>query len=523
MGLLRTVALGLLGAAAVASASDVHVLGKDNFDAFVKDHDLSLIEFYAPWCGHCKALAPEYEEAATTLKEKNIVLAKVDCTEETALCQTYGVEGYPTIKVFRGPENPSPYSGARKAPAIISYMVKQSLPAVSILNKDTIEEFKTADKVVLIGYFKEDDSSSKDAFTAAAEKLRDSFLFGSVTDSALTEAEDTKVPSIIMYKQFDDGRTVFAEKFDAEAIEAFAKAASVPLVGEVGPDTYSGYMQSGIPLAYIFAETAEERAALAEEIRPVAQKHKGKLNFATIDAKAFGAHAGNLNLETDKFPAFAIQETAKNQKFPFDQSKKITQKAIDEFVQEFVDGKMAPSIKSEPIPEKQDGPVYVVVANNYEQIVKDDTKDVLVEFYAPWCGHCKALAPKYEELAALYFNNPDYASKVIVAKVDATANDVPEEIAGFPTIKLYPAGAKDKPVDYSGSRTIEDLANFIKEKGKYQVDAYVAKEEAESSETVEHAAPAATEMAEGTTESAASEATETVKPKGDDEEIHDEL
>jgi protein disulfide-isomerase A1 len=67
--------------------------------------------------GHCKALAPEYEEAATTLKEKNIKLAKVDCTEEADLCQQFGVEGYPTLKVFRGPDNISPYSGARKAPA----------------------------------------------------------------------------------------------------------------------------------------------------------------------------------------------------------------------------------------------------------------------------------------------------------------------------------------------------------------------------------------------------------------------
>lgn len=58
-----------------------------------------------------------------------------------------------------------------------------------------------------------------------------------------------------------------------------------------------------------------------------------------------------------------------------------------------------------------------------------------------------------------------------IAKVDATANDVPDEIQGFPTIKLFPAGAKDSPVDYKGSRTVEDFANFIKENGKYQVDA----------------------------------------------------
>jgi protein disulfide-isomerase A1 len=129
---------------------------------------------------------------------------------------------------------------------------------------------------------------------------------------------------------------------------------------------------------------------LAEELKPLAQKHKGAISFATIDAKSFGAHAGNLNLEVDKWPAFAIQETVKNQKFPFDQDMKITHDDISEFVQNFVDGKVDPSIKSEPIPEKQEGPVQVVVANNYKDIVMDNDHDVLLEFYAPWCGHCKA-------------------------------------------------------------------------------------------------------------------------------------
>lgn len=86
----------------------------------------------------------------------------------------------------------------------------------------------------------------------------------------------------------------------------------------------------------------------------------------------------------------------------------------------------------------------------------------------------RSLAPKYEELGRLYAENPDLASKVTVAKIDATANDVPDEIQGFPTIKLFPAGAKDSPVDYAGSRTVEDLANFIKENGKHKVDALSA-------------------------------------------------
>ncbi|KAK4239831.1 protein disulfide-isomerase [Achaetomium macrosporum] len=476
----QKIALGLLAAAAVATASDVVQLKKDTFDDFIKSNDLVLAEFFAPWCGHCKALAPEYEEAATSLKEKNIKLAKVDCTEETDLCQQHGVEGYPTLKVFRGLDNVAPYKGQRKAAAITSYMIKQSLPAVSEVTKDTLEEFKKADKVVLVAYVDASDKASNEVFTQVAEKLRDNYPFGASTDAALAEAEGVKAPAVVLYKDFDEGKAVFSEKFDAEAIEKFAKTAATPLIGEVGPETYSDYMSAGIPLAYIFAETAEERKELSDKLKPIAEAQRGVINFGTIDAKAFGAHAGNLNLKTDKFPAFAIQEVAKNQKFPFDQDKEITFEAIKAFVDDFVAGKIEPSIKSEPIPETQEGPVTVVVAKSYNDIVLDDSKDVLIEFYAPWCGHCKALAPKYEELGALYAKS-EFKDKVVIAKVDATANDVPDEIQGFPTIKLYPAGAKDKPVTYSGSRTVEDLIKFISENGKYKAAPSEAAEESSSS------------------------------------------
>lgn len=161
-----------------------------------------------------------------------------------------------------------------------------------------------------------------------------------------------------------------------------------------------------------------------------------------------------------------------------------------------------------------------------------------------------SLAPKYDELAALYTNNPTWNTQVTIAKVDATANDVPDEIQGFPTIKLFKAGAKDTPIDYSGSRTIEDLATFVKENGKYAVDAYVSPaEDAEMPDADEMGkqAPAASEKAEKAKEavqdkagdaaesakSAASDATASVKSGASDaaeavktavtEQDHDEL
>ncbi|KAF1934983.1 protein disulfide-isomerase [Clathrospora elynae] len=500
--------------AAVVSASDVKQLKTDTFKSFIEENDLVLAEFFAPWCGHCKALAPEYETAATTLKEKNIALVKVDCTEEQDLCQEYGVEGYPALKVFRGLENVSPFGGQRKADSIVSYMTKQGLPAVSDVTKDTLEEFKTADKVVLVAYFAADDKASNETFTSVAHGLRDSFLFGATNDAALAKAEGVKQPGLVLYKSFDNGKDVFSETFDADAIRDFAKVASMPLIGEVGPETYSGYMAAGLPLAYIFAETPEEREELAKELKPLALKHKGAINFATIDAKSFGQHAGNLNLKAGTWPAFAIQKMEKNEKFPYDQDAKITNKDIGKFVDDFLAGKVEPSVKSEPIPESNDGPVATIVAHNYKDIVINNDKDVLVEYYAPWCGHCKALAPKYEELGQLYAS--DKLSKLVtIAKVDATANDVPDEVQGFPTIKLFPAGKKDSPIDYSGSRTVEDLVKFIEENGSHKAEAtYVEKAEevvADAADDMVSQADAATKSGKSAAASAASEGTETVK------------
>ncbi|KAJ3287283.1 protein disulfide isomerase A [Rhizoclosmatium globosum] len=449
------------GDEAPAGPSDVVVLTDKTFSKWVKGEDLALVEFYAPWCGHCKALAPEYEIAATELKDQNIKLAKVDCTVETETCKEVGVSGYPTLKVVRKGAY-SDFKGERKAPSIISTMKKQALPALSLVKAADIEDFKTKDKVVVIGYFSDKISKKFKAYEAVANALRDDFVFGYTND----KVEGVKTPAITLYKSFDEGSNKYTGKFTEEDLTSFIKVNSVPLIDEIGPENYQKYVQAGVPLAFTFVENDDQRKELTEVLTPVAKANKGKVAIVFIDAVKFGSHAKNLNLKEGEWPSFAINEPQKNLKFPF-KGKKITTKAISKFVEQYVAGEIEPDLKSEAIPATNDAPVKVVVGKNFESIVLDKSKDVFLEVYAPWCGHCKKLAPIWDELAELLAEDKN----IVIAKMDGTENDFPKnvnvQVQGFPTLKLWKAKTNEI-VDYDGGdRTLEPLLAWLKKNATF--------------------------------------------------------
>jgi protein disulfide-isomerase-like protein len=105
------------------------------------------------------------------------------------------------------------------------------------------------------------------------------------------------------------------------------------------------------------------------------------------------------------------------------------------------------------------------VGTTFKEYVLDSDKEVLVKFYAPWCGHCKTIAPHYEEAARRISNNPN----IILIKVDSTENEVASvNVEGFPTLKYWGKDKSVEPIDFDGDRTSDGIIEWLKEHTQYE-------------------------------------------------------
>jgi len=236
------------------------------------------------------------------------------------------------------------------------------------------------------------------------------------------------------------------------------------LFGEIGPENFQKFVERGLPLIWFFLGPAEDplTAPTIQIGETLAAEFKGRLSLVTLDGVKWAEHGKHFGVDSTKLPGIVAEDREEGHNFVFPQNAELSVEALRTHLQDFVDGKLKPTLKSQPIPESQSGPVFTLVGDNFEAEVINNDKDVLVEFYAPWCGHCKSLAPKYEKLAERFAGN----DKVRIAAMDATENDATGvKVKGFPTLYFFPGNDKKHPKQYDGERNEDAMEEYIRKHG----------------------------------------------------------
>lgn len=451
----------------------VLVLDDNNFDQALSENENLLVEFYAPWCGHCKSLAPHWARAAKSLVSEPVKLAKCDATIATKLAERFGIRGFPTIKFFKYGQS-SEYGGGRTAPEIINWVTKKiGPPTTTLATAEDLDEIDEANDVFVLGVFSSSDSPASKVFSEIAA-TDDTLTYASTTSSEVKDRLAVSGDAIIIIKDFDEKRAdlQIGSVLDIEAARKFIAGNSIPLVQEFSMESSKKIFSSSIKKHVLFftSKSKEHHTPTVKVFSEVANEWKGQVlvvNVPSSEEKVLDF----FGIKTEDLPVMILADMGgegQMKKYPY--SGAISQPEVSSFLSKYFEGGLEPTLKSEVVlPEDTTGDVVILKGSSFNDLVINNTKDVLVEFYAPWCGHCKKLEPTWNALGAALKKSKD----VVIAKMDATANEIDVkgvEVRGYPSIFFFKGSDKSKPVKYESGREVSDFIQYLKENGSNTVE-----------------------------------------------------
>lgn len=362
-----------------------------------------------------------------------------------------------TTAVVSPSTSPRPASIPRD---IVEYVVRKSGPVGKKIEKVAdLDKLKSANDVVFVAVLPEESKELKNYLTVADSM--DDLTFAYIVDINVAEDLSLNEHSLVVYKKYDEEFSQFEGEFSVEGIHSFAHKHELPLVIPFNQKNARKIFNpnSGIDSqCIIFVEEGEEGEEDMNTFRKVSAAHQGDAFFVNIPIENTRL-MDYFGVSLSELPAVVMVKSLNTGMKKYKFEGEFNEDELNKFVVDYKEGKLSPYLKSEAIPSEQNEPVYVVVGKTFNEIALDPSKNVFVLFYAPWCGHCKALHPTYKQLAEKLADRDD----ILITKMDATANEVdhPEvQIRGFPTLKFFQANT-NKVFSYEGDRTLDDLMKFV--------------------------------------------------------------
>ncbi|KAG8197832.1 hypothetical protein JTE90_020110 [Oedothorax gibbosus] len=471
--------------------SDSAVLGK-----LIKSEKVPfMVMFYAPWCGFCKRLKPDYEAVATDLKGEAIMAAMdVNRPENAIVRQHFNITGFPTLLYFRNGKALYKYAGDNNRDALLNFMKNpdqktekpkeeewsDSPSEVYHLTDDTFNSVLETETSALVMFYAPwcgHCKKMKPEYEAAAAKIKDQDIPGILAAvDAIKEksvADRFKISGYPTVKYFVKGEVQF--DVSVRTADRYPKEPPPPPPPEVPwseepshvvhltEEDFKPFLKRKKHVLLMFyAPWCGHCKRAKPEFQAAAEQFKDdpKVEFAAIDCTAHSSVCSAHDVKG--YPTLKYFNYYKIDK-PYDGGR--TEKEFVEYMKYAVDGVAPPTPPPPPPPEEfwKDLPngqhVQYMKDATFEDLIKSKGS-ALVMFYAPWCGHCKSMKPAFAEAAAIL--NGEMVDCVLGA-VDATVETALASkfsVRAFPTLKYFKDGKVVQ--EYNSGRKAEDIISFMK-------------------------------------------------------------
>eukprot|EP01022_Parablepharisma_sp_SALTPOND_P028592 TRINITY_DN71210_c1_g1_i1.p2 TRINITY_DN71210_c1_g1~~TRINITY_DN71210_c1_g1_i1.p2 ORF type:complete len:335 (-),score=31.48 TRINITY_DN71210_c1_g1_i1:1217-2221(-) len=280
-------------------------------------------------------------------------------------------------------------------------------------------------------------------------------------------------PTFILFKDYDEQKVLLSRPgLPKRYFKDLLRVHEYPIVNQCTEKVLSQLEKltsSRSLILLLHSENDENLEQLKKDFKELATEKRSKeqlfimSNVTEGPCKSFATDKG---IDTKKLPTLQIIEIKNWEPQRYAYNGPFSFKRMKRFYEDWKQGSAKREYKSEEPPANNPGPVYTVVGKTFDEMVIKPNQDVFVKFYAPWCGHCKHLAPIYEELSKKLEKNKN----VKLVEIDSTKNEIPGiTIGGYPTLKLFKASDKKNPIQYDGPRTVEEMERFLKAHSSFNI------------------------------------------------------
>ncbi|CAD7937021.1 unnamed protein product [Amoebophrya sp. A120] len=500
-------------------------IAKD-FETLFSDYPQGFfIKFQVPWSQQCQKWKPIFEQAAKDALQNvhlrdelkiTVPFVEVDMTnsDNLNLASLYQLSGFPTFLYFRKPDEEGwTYSENDAVEGYLEYLGEPSAPSViefleSVAGAQAVQYGIPDAHHERLSLLLVNDGDRLPNFTKVASKNRkrarwhhlkvDEYAksyaaqadhggnpLNKVGSRGFVELRHREEPPVFL-----DLEKVSLSDTERQ-VELMMESHQFPAYGKIDRATFGQY--SGAPLAWVLPDVGDEKEFedRADDFREVmllaATKQMATLRpggiFTSGDSPFRIAATNTVSFRGSIQAMFGISEfphvvaqmqPGSSEYYLYPHSVEelkakgpAAESPADKLVEWFKnvrDGKVARSFKSEPIPdyETEPGEPKIVVAKTLEQSAFQANRDVFLNVFAPWCGHCKRFSPEFRKVARkVYLSKMD--TMLFVAQMDGTANESPIDIlqwTGFPTLYFIPAGSRSVQ-EYQGKRDADTVWQWL--------------------------------------------------------------